>query len=177
MANSIRGRIEQAIEATWEIVPGYFEKTLAQRAGLSESACGSIYPSFDVERLEEAIRVADWEEYSHPAIMEGCVAYKAALSGLLGIVALASMSKDAVVTLDDRKDTGKVSAVVEGVRGEEVPFTVLILGPEQGREVIFTFHPGDPVSPSKVQAVPGLHGKTVTVSEALNMGLEMAKIA
>jgi len=109
--------------------------------------------------------------------MDGCFAFKAELPGQLGIIGLAGLPADAVVTLDDRKNTGKVSAVVEGVRGEEVPFTVLILGLEQGDEVVFTFHPGDPVRPSQVQAEPGLHGRTVTVSEALAMGLEMAKIA
>ena len=172
----IRNRIAKAVESTRRVVPGYFEKTLAQRAGLSEQASGSIYEEITAEQLEQKLLTADWEEYSHPAVMDGCTAYKAALPGRLGVVELVSLPADSIVTLDDRKDTGKVSAVVEGVRGEEVPFTVLILGHEQGEEVVFTFHPGDPVRPSQVQTESGMHGRQVTVSEARGMGLETAKV-
>ena len=47
---------------------------------------------------------------------------------------------------------------------------------EETHEVAFTFHPGEPVSPSKVQASPDLHGKTVTVEKALRMGLTTVKL-
>jgi hypothetical protein len=174
--NNIQTRIAKAADTTRRVVPGYFEKTLAQRAELSGSAAGSIYPGVDEAQLEQMLLTADWEEYSHPAVMSECVAYKANIPGKLGIVDLASLPVETVVTLDDRKNTGKVSATVKGVRGQDVDFTVLILGPEQGEEVIFTFHPGDPVSPSQVQVEPGTHGRQVTVSEAQGMGLGTAKI-
>lgn len=172
----VKKRIEAAIVATRRLVPGYFEKTLAQRAGASGQAAGSIYPDLGEAELEAAILAADWQLYEHPSIMEGCTGFQAPLPGLLGIVELSSLPGDTTIVLDDRKNTGKVSATVEGIRGEKVPFTVLILGPEQGEEIVFTFHPGEPVRPSQVTTELGLHGKKVTTSEALGIGLEIAKI-
>ena len=168
--------IAKAIDATRATIPGYFESTLAQRAGLSETAAGSVYEGVDADRLEQMLRAAEWESYSHEAVMTGCTAFRAAIPGKLGIVGVASLPSDTVVTLDDRKDTGKVSAVVEGVRAEDVDFTVVILGEHEGAEVVFTFHPGDPIAPSLVPA-EGQHGREVSIEEALSMGLEMAKIA
>ena len=167
-------RIALAVKAIKELDSGYWEKTLQQR--LSTGA-GSIVLGYDsVEELEKAILTADWVEYTHPALMEGCVAFSTQnLTGLLGVVELASLPPETVVTLDDRKNTGKVSAVVKGVRGEKVDYTVIILGVEDGNEVVFTLHPGDPVYPSKVPA-EGLDGKQVTVNQAISMGLTTVKI-
>ncbi len=174
--NESRARIARAAETTRRVAPGYFEKTLAQRAELSGQAAGSLYEGISTEELEHKLLSAEWESYSHEAVTPGCSAFKAPLPGRLGVVDLHGLPLDSVVTLDDRKNTAKVSAVVSGVRGEIVDFTVLILGLEQGEEVIFTLHPGDPVRPSQVQATPGLHGKTVSVREALDMGLTTAKV-
>jgi hypothetical protein len=173
---NIQSRIALAITTTREVIPGYFEKTLAQRAELSGKAVGSIFESVDEIGLEKMILSSEWEEYSHPAVMDGCVAYKAAIPGRLGIVELSQLPANTVVRLDDRKSTGQVSCVISGARGEIVPFTVLILGPEQGKEVVFTFHPGDPIRASQVQNEPGMHGREITVAEALAMGLATAKI-
>lgn len=173
---NILDRIASGIDRTRRVIPGYFEKTLAQRAGLSGKAVGSIFEDVDESTLEQMLRGAEWEPYSHKDLLPETTAFKAAIPGRLGIIDLRSMSADSVVRLDDRKGTGQVSCVVSGVRGQIVPFTVLILGPEQGEEVVFTFHPGDPVRASQVQAEPGMHGRQVTVAEALAMGLETAKI-
>lgn len=172
----IRVRIAKAAETTRNVVPGYFEKTVAQRAGLEEIAAGSIIESVTASELEQMLLHADWEEYSHDAVMSGCVAFKAPIAGRLGVVDLSKLSDDTVVTLDDRKDTGNVSCVVEGALGPKVDFTVIILGEEQGQEVIFTFHPGDPVRPSQIETKSGMNGRQVTVKEARSMGLETAKI-
>ena len=121
---------------------------------------------------------ASWYEYVPEATLEGCTYFKTYdLKGRLGIVELASLPTDTVVTLDDRKDTGKVSAVVEGILGSVVDFIVLILGPEDGVEVVFTFHPGEPVRPSQIQCETGMHGRRVTIAEAQSLGLAMAKVA
>jgi hypothetical protein len=47
--------------------------------------------------------------------------------------------------------------------------------PEHEVEVCFTVHPGEPCRESKVPA-EGLHGKSITVQQALDMGLHTAKI-
>ncbi|OGZ54061.1 MAG: hypothetical protein A3H64_00430 [Candidatus Ryanbacteria bacterium RIFCSPLOWO2_02_FULL_45_11c] len=175
-------RIEKAVRNTGYVVPGYWEKTLNQRIACSSTAAGSVYEQFeDPVTLESALMVARWKPYSHPAIAPGCEAFAAFIPGRMGVVPLRDLPSDAIVVLDDRKGTGKVSAVVKGVLGPRVAFTVLILGREKDKEgneyeIVFTFHPGEPVRPSPVDATPGLHGKKVTVAETLAMGLEMAKI-
>ena len=174
--NNIQTRIAKAVDNIRRIMPGYFEKTVAQR--LPETGAGSIVVGFDcAEDLKKALVSANWDSYSHEALMAGTEAFITKdIQGRLGIVDLVDLPTDAVVTLDDRKDTGKVSCVVEGVLGQDVDFTVIILGQHEGEEVVFTFHPGDPVSPSQVQVEPGMHGKQVAVSEAIGMGLKTAKI-
>ena len=175
-SNEIVTRILLAIAATRELVAGYWEKTCAQRAGTNPAAAGSIYPGKSPEEVEVAITAAKWVPYEHPALAAGSTAFRAELPGQLGIVDLTTLAPSTPVLLDDRKGTGTVSATVAGVRGETVEFTVLILGEEQGKEIVFTFHPGAPVRPSSVKTEPGLHGKAVTAAEALAMGLTTAKI-
>jgi len=170
--------VAAAIAAMKENDRSYWDLTLAQRAGLSGQAQGSIYPGLTPEELEERLLQANWEGYSHPAIMEGCKAFRAEIPGALGIVSLAGLPSDTKVVLDDFKATKKVSAVVQGVARPAVDFTVLIVGrdAEDAPWMVWTFHPGDPIRPSQVPA-EGLHGKVITVEEALAMGFDFAKIA
>ncbi len=204
--------VREAIEKTKEVMPDYWQKTVEQR---SKGGAGSIvYDTIkqkDIEptTLERLLINADWVPYTHPDIMEGCKAYKAYIPGHVGIINLDKLYPGAEVTLDDRKGTGKVSAVVThnwfcgnphpapysscgprnpGDCGDDwgcrsvkiskphVDFTVIIIGEHEGNEVVFTFHPGDPVSPSEVPAEPGMHGKTITAWEALKMGLSTGKV-
>jgi len=134
--------------------------------------------------LEALLESLDWEEYSHPAIKAPACGFKAllpeGLEGVLGVVKLSELPEDTQIVLDDRKGTGKVSAVIKGSRldAPRCDYIVAILGPRPDLpdvEVVWTFHPGDPVRPSEVQA-DGLGGSTVTVKEAVELGLEWAKI-
>lgn len=170
-----RERIAQAVSNIAEADLEYWTKTLEQRAEFGNPA-GSVVLGVTTEELEQLILNAEWEAYSHPAVKAGCTAFKAPIPWRLGIISLAELPAETVVTLDDRKNTGKVSAVVKGVLGPSVDFTVIILEFENGKEVVPTFHPGAPVNPSQIQVEPGMHGRQITVSEALGMGLEMAKI-
>lgn len=175
-SRAIAHRIKEAVAATKAVVPGYFEKTCEGR--ISKSGCGSVFAELDsVEKIEEALYESSWSEYSHPDLQDGTTAFATHdLHGFMGVVKLSELPSDALVALDDRKGTGKVSAVVKGVRGQETTLTVVILGDEQGKEVVFTFHPGEPVRASQVSMEPGMHGREVTVDEALKMGLVTAKI-
>ncbi len=178
----VASRIKAAVEATKRLVPGYFEATCASRG--AEKPCGSVVLqngelAHDVSKLLFDELIDRWTEYADcPNLMEGTTAYKLSAPGIgaLGVIELVQLPPSDLVVLDDRKNTGKVSCVVKGLRGQVVDFIVCIIGSEQGEDVIFTFHPGDPVQPSKVQAEPGLHGKTVTALEAYEMGLRTAKI-
>jgi len=171
-----RFHIAEVIETTRRVAPGHFENCVAQRAQLDPMAAGSLIEGVNSIQLEQILLNAEWEEYSHDALMPGCRAFKANIPGRLGVINLSQLPDNKIVTLDDRKNTGSVYCVVKGVLGPEVDFTVVILGLEQGEEVVFTFHPGDPVAPSEVSVEPGLIGQQVTVEEALKMGLKTAKI-
>lgn len=169
-------RISQAIANTKRVVPGYFEKTVEQRL---PGGCGSVLEGDynDISDVISALENAEWHEYTHESLMPGTTAYKTNdITGRLGIVDLANLPSDVEVTLDDRKNTGKVSATISGELGAKVDFVVIILGDEQGEEVVFTFHPGDPVRASQVTCEPGMHGKIISVREAQNLGLTTAKI-
>ena len=174
--NEINTRIARAVGAIKAADSAYWNQTLTKR--LPGGAGSMVLGDFDAASLEEALLAAAWEPYSHSAVQEGCSAFLTRdLEGRLGIVELASLPPDTVVTLDDRKNTGKVSAVVDGVLGPVVDFTVIILGDENGVEVVYTFHPGEPVRPSQVQCEAGMHGRRVTIAEALEMGFAMAQVA
>ncbi len=168
--------IMPAVENTKKFLPDHWQKCLDQRCGRSGFAAGSVYPRWGQKRIEKELLAGHWTEYAHPAIMAGCRAFKAPIPGRFGIVELSTLSSETIVTLDDRKNTGKVSCVVKGIRGEMVDFTVIILGMEDGVEVVYTFHPGDPINPSQVLCESGMHGKEVSVVEALAMGLSTVKI-
>lgn len=172
-------RIKEAIESTKElsktgvIPPQYFENTLASR---QPNGFGS---RFAEAKSEKDLVEADWTEYQHPAVMAGCTAFRAPIPGVLGVVRLEDLPKDLPVVLDDEKETGQVSAEVnrDAISSEigEVDYTVIILGEEGGREIVFTFHPGDPIRPSVIPA-EGNVGKAMTVAEAIQLGFDYAKV-
>jgi hypothetical protein len=177
----IRSRILTARQVTKDILGDYFQKTLEQRD--IKTGCGSVFHYTGLEHMLFCDLIGEWQEYTNcPNLMEGCTAFKLQYApngkalGQIGIIPLSQLSDDDLVVLDDRKGTGKVSATIKGVRGQDVDFAVMILGPEQGKEVIYTIHPGDPVNPSQVDCEIGMHGKTVTVKEAKELGLETVKI-
>lgn len=172
--------VVEAITNIQELLPEYWAKTLDQRLD-GPTRCGSFFPGITTrEELESLVHSVEWEvPWAHDMeLLEGCTAFWAKIPGRLGIVSLQDLPSDYMVVLDDRKNTGKVSAVVSGgdVSGEEVGFATIILGEEQGKQVVFTLHPGKPVRPSSVAFELGMHGKKITVQEALEMGLTTAKI-
>lgn len=171
---TINERISKAIASTKKVIPNYFEKTLESRLA---NGTGSVTAFEDADLLEEVLKTSVWKPYSHENIMEGCEAFITQdIPGEYGLIELETLPKDSLVTLRDRKNTGKVSLEVSGTRGKKVSFTVLILGPEQNKEVVYTFHPGAPIRPSVTEMEPGMDGSTWTVAEALEKGFKTAKI-
>ena len=154
----------------------YFEMTCKGRLA---GGAGSIYDQFDsVEALEKALLEAEWTETTHPSVMEGCKVYVANLAGRFGLVEIDSLTEDAVLIADDRKNTGRVAMTISGIRGKEVPVTYLITGKEDGIEgdVVYTFHPGEPVRPSVVEVSTLSHGSKVSKAQAKELGFDLAKI-
>jgi len=163
-------RIQAAIDNTRRLAPGYFEKCLEQRT----SGSGSSYADSTPADLEAALVGASWEPFEHPDIMSGCTAFKADLPGRFGLLDPTTVADDFMVTLADPKGTGFVEAECTAGRGPKVPHTIIILGQEQGEEIVFTFHPGEPIRPSRL-ASEGRVGQIITAKEALSLGFKWAK--
>jgi len=163
--------IEDAIEELKELDPGYWEATLKQRILGPGSKVSGVSTT---EELEALIKDAEWEEASHPDVLEGCRIFVAPIPGTLGVVELAELPPDELVIMTDPKGTGYSTPTLLWHKAPEVNFTAIILGPEKGKEVVYTLHPGWPIRPSRCQ-LP--HGTRLTASEAMALGLTHAKIA
>lgn len=166
--------VRAAIKTTRRALPEHWEGLLAQRSVGSKKGAGSVYAALPEDILEMLLR-SEWEEASHPDVMPGCSAYTAELSGMTGVVSLADLPDDAELELRDGHSTGKVELVVVGYPPERrtVPQTWLIIGQEEGEDVVFTFHPGEPVRPSEIPAT--VSGR-VTKAEAQKMGFVWVKV-
>ena len=168
--------IRDAIRATKALIPEYWDKTLASRQ--PGSPLGSRFLETVTEETLLGLQWTDATDEVAPEVrMEGCTYFTTQeLGGVMGVVPLAELQPLDVVRLDDSKGTGAVSAVIPREAClASVDFTTLIVGPEQGEQVVFTLHPGPAIRASQVPA-EGNHGRSVTVAEALSLGLEFAKI-
>ena len=169
-------RIINAINTTISTIPEYFENTCKQRL---TGGAGSIFDGIKtIEEMKDWLERANWEEAKHPDVMPGCTAFKTRdiPGGRMGLVPIASLPEEAVIAASDPKGTGAVSMTVSGILGAEAPETWLILGDEAGEEVVFTFHPGEPVRPSILSVKDCPDGTILTKKEAINLGFDFAKI-
>ncbi len=175
-------RVLAAIAHTRRALPGYFEKTLAQRASLSPDHCGSTIHGTVIE-VEALLLEATWEPYEHTAVAPGCAAFRAYLPGPLrvGVIELARLNGALSARLVDAKGTGYFEVEVvrrdvsENSPAEYTDFVTAILGEHEGGEVVFTFHPGEPIAPSAV-AVSGVTEREISVAEARRLGFAYAKV-
>lgn len=166
--------VVNAINNIKALLPDYWHKTCGQRLA---GGAGSCYDQFSSsEEIEVALLAANWEETQHEAVAPECRVFKTSLIGRFGLIRIADMPDGTEFISDDRKGTGKISLTIAGQRGEEVEETFLIIGLEQGKEVCFTFHPGQPILPSKVSTDLFPHGSTVTKEQAVALGFEWAKL-
>jgi hypothetical protein len=151
---------------------GYLERTLTQR----QPGKGGAGSRFKRETSLEEVKNAGWVPYTHPAVVAPATAFRAPLAGTVGLIRLDSLQPDTEVVLRDGHSTDFVEACVPGGQGPEVDFTVVLLGPdrETGKEVVWTFFPGEPIGPSKIPAA-GNDGRRLTALEAIGLGLEWAK--
>lgn len=149
--------LEQIIENTKKINMGgkdYLSLMLEQRVEGPTNA-GSSYKVESAEELLKMLQRVHWIETSHPDVAPGCQAYEAHLPGLLGIFPIDSLPVDVELFAIDPKGTGKVSIGAANIPKEHVDFSFLIIGKEEidgeQLDVIFTFHPGEPVPPSIIE--------------------------
>ena len=125
------------------------------------------------------MRTAEWVETPHPAVTAPCRAFRCdTLRGLLGVVPLAQLF-GAVVRLEDPKGTGELCAVVDEWSVPELARdqpSWLIVGPHEGRDVLYTLHPGEPIPPSTMRDRPDERGELLFASEAYSRGITHAKV-
>lgn len=165
--------IKELVENTKKFNRKYWEATLKQRL---ETGAGSCYPQFfSIRELEEAVLQAEWIETTHKLVNSPCRVYKANLRGLYGMKKISEIPDDCVLMLDDRKNTGSFSLITKFCKGDYVEETYLITGIENGKEVIYTFHPGEPIELKNIKC--GIHnnGSIISKNEAIFLGFEYVK--
>ena len=151
--------------------PTYWQETLRSRC---VDGTGSRTHYATPEALQAALLAAEWWPYTHTDLDAYTVAFVTTIPGMVGVEPI---NPTHFYTLQDPKNTGRVSAVrayPERALTDITLFTVLICGEEEGELRAFTFHPGEPIRPSACTAPPSdrwLAGKT-----CLNLGLAYAKI-
>ena len=168
--------VRSALAKTQTYLSDYFENTCKQRLA---GGVGSVYDGIEeIADMEDALYSAYWKKAEHPDVMPGCQAYvtKDIKGGHLGLLKIADLPDGAVITASDPKGTGKVSMTVTGEKGPEVEETWLIVGNEDGHNVVYTFHPGEPVRPSVVEVKDCPNGTKLTKEQAIALGFDLAKI-
>lgn len=171
-------RIRKAVENIKSMLPTYWEATVRSRTPGSSN--GSVFSFENVEQILFEDRINDWKSFPEcPNLLPGCTAFKLCnVPGHLGIVDLKELDENTMLDVVDNKKTGMAKCLlVNGTKGPETDEATLILGEEAGKEVVFTFHPGNPIRPDEIP-VEKLGGRTtVTVSEAIEFGFTHACIA
>ena len=142
---------------------------------------GSIYQGgYTVETLKDALIGAAYKAKTHTEINEPCVGFVAygIAGGEYGMVKIIDQPDDAKFVIVDDKKTGKVSLLLVGATGR-IPTTEtwVILGPaNNGEEVFYTFHPGEPIPPATTSTEELPVGTILSKQEALAKGFNLAKV-
>lgn len=170
-----------------EMIPGAIEDMPL----LNPDREGSFFADATPADVDALMREAEWIEYEHEAVQRPARAFRADITGRVGMVPMMAVI-ESVGPLEwrDPKGTGKVEctwvlpATEHAKRLRRVEHTFIIIGPSHAEmPCVWTFHPGEPVTPSRVERYPsGLpehdrHGQRVTWEAARRCGAEWAKLA
>ena len=171
-----------AILNTEKRLPEYFISCLQQRL-----VFGSSYDSDEFKgenahmNLRWALLNAKWDEVKHEKVSGDCRCFVTTdiPGGRYGLIDVDDLNNDALFMTIDPKNTGKVSIVAAGQRlGKPVKETYLITGHEDDidGDIMFTFHPGEPVLPSMLDVSELAVGIVLSKKEVLNLGFSKAKV-
>lgn len=168
----IMGKDEEGNDKT------YLDVMLNQRIEGKNNA-GSSYKVDSKEELYQKLISQEWSETTHPDVMPGCKVFKSNLAGLEGILDIDDLPDDVELYAIDPKETGKIGIGAGNIEKNPVKETYLIVGKEQidGKEedVVFTFHPGEPVRPSEIETKEIPDGTKLTKEEAEQLGFDKVK--
>ena len=158
----------------------YFTKTLLMWNPGPE-AQGSM---FIEEQDLHSLSMADWQPYEHAAIAAPARGFKAPIAGLLGVVKVANLDPDELIHFVPSKNgTGFVDAVVitnlrdVALLRKPIDFSVALIGPgEDGKDMLWTVFPGDPIQPSTVHVEGIPEVIAVPAKHAAKVGIKWAKV-
>lgn len=160
------------------MLPDYYKACLTQRLADGK---GSVTEFTDFSDLENALLDANWKIYTHPNIAPDCTAYITKdICGFLGMIKLEDLPSNQICEFIDPKGTGTLSLATKTGRAHFVDFTVLIVGKENDVDVMYTFHPGEPLKPSTLAADGSNEfgfkvGDKITVEDAIAAGFKTVK--
>ena len=173
--------VKKALENAKRIKMGektYLDIMLGQRIEGPNNA-GSSYAVSSPEELYEQLISQEWIETTHPDVMPECRVFKSNLAGLEGILNLENLPDDVELYAIDPKGTGKIGMGAGNIEKNPVQETYLIIGKEnidgKDEDVVFTFHPGEPVRPSEVETKEIEDGTRLTKKEAKELGFDKVK--
>ena len=159
--------VSRALAATDKVLPGYLAKHLGTHAG--PDAAGSVFygdepcePAPDGEFVRRLLGELEYREVqADPAwAMPGCRYFRGTEPldlpiGREGVVPLPALEPDAgLERAPVQGDEQRVEVRGKGLSAfaEETDHVPVVVGPEQGREVVYTAFPGDPTRPSELMA-------------------------
>lgn len=155
-AMSARGQVISALKNT---PPEYLTRTIQTRT--PEHRAGSYF-DMTANDLREELFKAKWEPYNpldaegNAIISDGARGYRATIpGGRLGMVPVDTIADTAKLYLIDPKGTGKWSVSTIGATEPHTDVATMIVGPPDepgGKNVVWTFHPGEPVPPSMLDS-------------------------
>lgn len=159
--------VSRALAAADEVLPGYLAKHLGTHAG--PDAAGSIFygdepcePAPDGEFVKRLLGELEYREVqADPAwAMPGCRYFRGTEPmdlpiGREGVVALTALEPTVELELVPvHGDEARLEVRGKGLAAaaEETDHVTVVVGPEQGRQVVYTAFPGDPTRPSELMA-------------------------
>lgn len=190
--------------------PEYLDRMYAMRAGESPERMGSYFPGVGPDGVRTLIESLEWAPYTHPAIEEPAQGFIASdVPGRMNMVHIDDLPEAADLEVSDPKNTPtkECEVVLRGSenKGRRVTHVTLLIGPSEGRTVVWTFFPGDPVKPSAIprhgeclrcegtgremdgergpclacegEKAVDRHGRIVSKSQAKRLGVEWVKLA
>tara|TARA_Y100000287_G_C14218877_1_gene355084 strand:+ start:928 stop:1617 length:690 start_codon:yes stop_codon:yes gene_type:complete len=176
-AHSATQRVRKALKET--IGMPHLKTTFVDRNPGGDSE-GSV---FKEKQTLESLMKAEWLDYSHPNIAPPATgAFITQIPGTLGLIELASLDPATPISMEPGSKGNKpyVTVLVEKedapVEATEVEHTILIVGPFQDKEeIVYTFHPGDPIRPSSMRPSEATDNAK-TAADAIALGFDYGKI-
>ena len=173
----ITSYVREAIERTKEQIPEHWNTTLDNRT--EENSIGSYYKMTSEELEDTLLNSCNFKMFQHDdisSVCQGFITYD--LLGHTGLVELKDLPPNFLIKLENNKGNF-LSCVAELdnfnlFQDFNLPTepTVLILGIHNDETVVFTFHAGNPVTPSKLTG----EDRIITVKEARSMGFDYARL-